>query len=184
MRQVVLQRGIFYPRPLRNVPDLVLASSWRVSAAACWPIIPTSVTWHFAGANICNTTPPSHGSYLQAFSSQCRLWLHCSPAAECHLALLTARHLADRDEVIISCHQYSQLHTMTTEISFPVIMNRMTIPQDNVLASVLTKYQPYVLLAECFTAPAPVPLCCSSSAHAWGPAHCLHCHDNTQSTML
>ena len=30
--------------PLRNVPDLVLASSWRVSAAACWPIIPSSVT--------------------------------------------------------------------------------------------------------------------------------------------
>ena len=59
MRQVVLQRGIFYPGPLRNVPDLVLASSWRVSAAACWPIIPTSVTWHFAGANICNTTPPT-----------------------------------------------------------------------------------------------------------------------------
>ena len=46
-----------------------------------------------------------------------------------------------------------------------------TIPQDNVLASVLTKYQPHVLLAECFNA--PVPLCCSSSTHAWGPAHCL-----------
>ena len=109
---------------------------------------------------------------------QCCLWPHCSPAVECHLALLTARHLADRDEVIISCHQYSQLHTMTTEISFPVIMNRMTIPQVrltyNIIIPVLTKYQPHVLLAECFTAPAPVPLCCSSSAHAWGPAHCLH----------
>ena len=36
---------------------------------------------------------------------QCCLWPHCSPAVECHLALLTARHLVNRD--VTSTHQHN-----------------------------------------------------------------------------
>ena len=41
------------------------------------------------------------------------LWPHCSPAVECHLALLTARHLVDRD--VTSTHSFT--NTIPREVS-------------------------------------------------------------------